>query len=132
MILLFLGLKGPFLILPRVEDHNELHSTPSACISAESNRLHGNRSNPEEMNMSNAMKGEPGLATRLTPVGVLLPFLCLNDSLVGKTCQAARVDPDPRPHPLPTALRNHPLTRIPSGESIWGSRSKKDRLLKNQ
>jgi hypothetical protein len=24
------------------------------------------------------------------------------------------------------------LTRIPSGESIWGSRSKKDRLLKNQ
>ncbi len=25
-----------------------------------------------------------------------------------------------------------PLTRIPSGESIWGSRSKKDRLLKNQ
>jgi hypothetical protein len=25
-----------------------------------------------------------------------------------------------------------PLTRIPSGESIWGSRSKKDRLLNNQ
>ena len=24
------------------------------------------------------------------------------------------------------------LTRIPSGESIWGSRSKKDRLLNNQ
>jgi hypothetical protein len=24
------------------------------------------------------------------------------------------------------------LTPIPSGESIWGSRSKKDRLLKNQ
>ncbi len=24
------------------------------------------------------------------------------------------------------------LTRIPSGESIWGSRSKKNRLLKNQ
>jgi hypothetical protein len=24
------------------------------------------------------------------------------------------------------------LTRIPSDESIWGSRSKKDRLLKNQ
>ncbi len=26
----------------------------------------------------------------------------------------------------------HVLTRIPTGESIWGSRSKKDRLLKNQ
>jgi hypothetical protein len=28
--------------------------------------------------------------------------------------------------------RGRPLTRIPSGESIWGSRSKKDRLLNNQ
>jgi hypothetical protein len=27
---------------------------------------------------------------------------------------------------------NWPLTRIASGESIWGSHSKKDRLLKNQ
>jgi hypothetical protein len=30
------------------------------------------------------------------------------------------------------AKYHHMLTRIPSGESIWGSRSKKDRLLKNQ
>ncbi len=29
-------------------------------------------------------------------------------------------------------LENWMLTRIPSGEAIWGSRSKKDRLLKNQ
>jgi hypothetical protein len=32
-----------------------------------------------------------------------------------------------------TAKKLHTfLTRIPSGESIWGSCSKKDRLLKNQ
>ncbi len=29
-------------------------------------------------------------------------------------------------------ITSQSLTRIPSGESIWGSRSKKDRLLKNQ
>jgi hypothetical protein len=33
--------------------------------------------------------------------------------------------------PLFKKLRDN-LTRIPSGESIWGSRSKKDRLLNNQ
>jgi hypothetical protein len=36
--------------------------------------LHGNRSNTEEISMSNALNGEPGLATGLIPIGVLLPF----------------------------------------------------------
>jgi hypothetical protein len=38
-------------------------------------RLYGDRSNPEEINRSNAMYGEPGLATGLTSIGMILSFL---------------------------------------------------------
>jgi hypothetical protein len=37
---------------------------------------HGNESNPLEINMSKAMKGKPGLATGLTTLGALHPFIC--------------------------------------------------------
>jgi hypothetical protein len=36
---------------------------------------HGNESNPLEISMSSAMKGEPGLATGLTTLGALHPFI---------------------------------------------------------
>ncbi len=38
------------------------------------NHAHGDESNPLEVNMSNAMKGEPGLATGLTTLGALHPL----------------------------------------------------------
>ncbi len=38
-------------------------------------RAHGDESNPLEISMSSAMKGEPGLATGLTTLGALLPFI---------------------------------------------------------
>jgi hypothetical protein len=38
-------------------------------------RAHGDESNPLETSMPSAMKGEPGLATGLTRLGVLLPFI---------------------------------------------------------
>ncbi len=36
---------------------------------------YGDESNPLEISMSSAMKGEPGLATGLTALGALLPFI---------------------------------------------------------
>jgi hypothetical protein len=86
MILLFLDLQGGlFHSLSRVEDHSEFHSLPEAfghmsphcrfsdlvpfrlrIFSAQvgnRTRAHGDESNPLEISMSSAMKGEPGLAT---------------------------------------------------------------------
>jgi hypothetical protein len=37
---------------------------------------HGYESNPLEISMSSAMKSEPGLATGLTTLGALHPFIC--------------------------------------------------------
>jgi hypothetical protein len=38
-------------------------------------RAHGDKSNPLEISMSSAMKGELGLATGLTTLGALHPFI---------------------------------------------------------
>ncbi len=81
----------------RVADNIEFHSSPEAfghmsphcrfsdlgpfrlrIFSAQvGNRTcaHGDESNPLEISMSSAMKGEPGLATGLTTLGALLPFI---------------------------------------------------------
>jgi hypothetical protein len=64
---------------------------------------HGDESNPLEISMSSAMKGEPGLATGLTTLGALHPFIRAWKSGHRNLCQA-RIEPGPEPHPLPTAL----------------------------
>jgi hypothetical protein len=97
MSLLFLDLQGALFHSPsRVEDHSEFHSLPEAfghmsphCPFSDlgpfrltifaaqvGNRTcaHGNESNPLDISMSSAMKGEPGLATGLTTLGALHPF----------------------------------------------------------
>jgi hypothetical protein len=89
MILLFLDLQGALFHSPSiVENHSEFHSLPEAfghmfphcrfsdlgpfrlrIFSAQvgnRTRAHGDESNPLEISMSSAMKGEPGLATGLT------------------------------------------------------------------
>ncbi len=98
MILLFLDLQGVLFHSPSiVEDHSEFHSSPEAfghmsphcrfsdlgpfrlrIFSAQvenQTRAHGDESNPLEISMSSAMKGEPGLATGLTTLGALHPFV---------------------------------------------------------
>jgi hypothetical protein len=47
-------------------------------------RAHGDESNPLEISMSSAMKGDPGLATGLTTLGALHPFI--RGSPVTETC----------------------------------------------
>ncbi len=81
----------------RVADDSEFHSSPEAfghmsphCRFSDlgpfrlrifsapvgnRTRTHGDVSNPLEISMSSAMKGEPGLATGLTRLGALLPFI---------------------------------------------------------
>ena len=98
MILLFLDLQGALFHSPsRVEDHSEFHSSTEAfghmsphCrfsdlgpfrlrIFSEQvgnrTRAHVDESNPLEISMSSAMKGEPGLATGLTTLVALHPFI---------------------------------------------------------
>ncbi len=117
MILLFLDLQGALFHCPSiVEDHSEFHSSPEAfghmsmfrlrIFSAQvgnRTRAHGDESNPLEINMSSAMKGEPGLATGLTTLVALHPFICAWKSSHRILCQA-RIEPGLGPHPLPTAL----------------------------
>jgi hypothetical protein len=126
MILLFLDLQGAFFHSPSiVEDQSEFHSLPEAfghmsphcqfsdlgsfrlrIFSAQvGNRTHahGDESNPLEISMSSAMKGELGHATGLTTLGVLHPFICAWQSSHRNLCQA-RIEPRPKPHSLPTAL----------------------------
>ena len=126
MILLFLDLQGALFHSPSiVEDHSEFHSSPEAfghmsphcrfsdlgpfrlrIFSAQvgnRTRAHGDESNPVEISMSSAMKGEPGLATGLTTLGALHPFIRAWKSGYRNLCQA-RIEPGPGPHPLPTAL----------------------------
>ncbi len=64
---------------------------------------HGDESNPLEISMSSAMKGDSGLATGLTRLGALLPFIRAWKSSHRNLCQA-RIEPGPGPHLLPTAL----------------------------
>ncbi len=98
MILLFLELQGAlFHSTIGVEDQSEFHSKPEAfghmsphcrfsnlgmfrlrIFSAQvGNRTHahGDESNPLEISMSSAMKGEPGLSTGLTTFVALHPFI---------------------------------------------------------
>jgi hypothetical protein len=99
MILLFLDLQWALFYSPSiVEDHSEFHSSPEEfghmsphcrfsdlgpfwlrIFSAQvgnRTRAHGDESNPLEISMSSAMKAEPGLATGLTTLGALHPFIC--------------------------------------------------------
>jgi hypothetical protein len=70
---------------------------------------HGDESNPLEISMSNAMKGKPGLATGLTTLGDLHPFIRAWKS-GHRNLYQARIQLGPGPHPLPTALpREQPL-----------------------
>jgi hypothetical protein len=132
MILLFLDLQGALFHSPSiVEDHSEFHSSPQAfghmsphCQFSDlglfrlrifhaqvGNRTsaHGDESNPVEISMSSAMKGEPGLATGLTTLGALHPFIHAWKS-GHRNLYQARIEPGPGPHPLPTALqREKPL-----------------------
>ncbi len=55
-------------------------------------RAHGNKSNPLEISMSTAMKGESGLATGLTTLGALHPFIRAWKSGHRNLCQA-RIEP---------------------------------------
>ncbi len=93
----------------RVADNNEFHSSPEAfghmsphCRFSDlgpfrlrifseqvGNRTHahGDESNPLKISMSNAMKGEPGLATGITRLGALHYTLSfVNGSPVAETC----------------------------------------------
>jgi hypothetical protein len=111
MILLFLYLQGALFHSPSiVEDHSELHSSPEAfwayvsplsvlrpgSVQVENfsaqvgnrTRTHGDESNPLEISVSSAMKGEPGLATRLTTLGALHPFIRAWKSGHRNLCQA--------------------------------------------
>ncbi len=49
-------------------------------------RAHGDESNPLEISMSSAMKGEPGLATGLTRLGALYSLSFVRGSPVTETC----------------------------------------------
>jgi hypothetical protein len=71
MILLFLDLKGALFHSPL-----ELNITVNPIQSQKhlGNCLH-DESNPLKINMSSAMKGEPGLATGLTTMGEPHPFI---------------------------------------------------------
>ncbi len=102
-------LAGPFSLPLRVEDHSEFHSKAEAfghmsphcrfsdlgpfrlrIISAQVGnwtRAHGDESNPLEISMSSAMKGEPGLATGLTTWGALHPFIRVLQSGHRNLCQ---------------------------------------------
>jgi hypothetical protein len=77
-------------------------------------RAHGDESNPLEISMSSAMKGEPGLVTGLTTLGALLPFIRAWKS-GHRNLSQARIEPEPGPHPLPTALPEGvaPLHTVP-------------------
>jgi hypothetical protein len=66
--------------------------------SGDRTRAHGDESNPLEISMSSAIKGEPGLATGLTTGRFTLSFV--HDSPVTETC----VKQEPGPHLLTTAL----------------------------
>ena len=126
MILLFLDLQGALFHSPSiVEDHSEFHSLPEAfghmsphcrfsdlglfrlrIFSAQvgnRTRAHGDESNLLVISMSSVMKGEPGLATGLTALGALHPFIRAWKSGHRNLC-LARIEPGPGPHPLPTAL----------------------------
>ena len=119
MILLFLDLQGALFHSPSiVEDHSEFHSLPEAfghmsphcrfsdlgpfrlrIFSAQvgnRTRAHGDESNPVEISMSSAMKGEPGLATGLTTLGALHPFIRAWKSGHRNLCQA-RIEPHQGP-----------------------------------
>ncbi len=89
--------EGPFSLPLRVEDHSKFHSKPEAyghmsphCRFSDlgpfrlrifstqvgnRTRAHGGESNPLEISMASALKGEPGLATGLTTYGALHPFI---------------------------------------------------------
>jgi hypothetical protein len=70
-------------------------------------RAHGDESNPLEISISSAMKGKPGLATGLTTLGVLHPFICAWKSGHRNLCQA-RIEAGLGPHPLPSLLHTAP------------------------
>jgi len=102
----------------RVADNNEFHSSPEAfghmsphcrfsdlgpfrlrIFSAQvgnRTRAHGDESNPVEISISSAMKGEPGLATGLTTLGALHPFIRAWKSGHRNLCQA-RIEPGQGP-----------------------------------
>jgi hypothetical protein len=126
MILLFSWPPGgPFSLPLRVEDHSEFHSLPEAfghmsphCLFSDlgpfrlrifspqvvnQTPAHGDESNPLEISMSSAMKGGSGLATGLTTLGALHPFIRAWPSGHRNLCQA-RIELGPGPHLLPTAL----------------------------
>ncbi len=115
----------------RVADDSEFHSSPEAfghmspyCRFSDlgpfrlrifstqvgkRTRAHGDKSNPLQISMSSAMKGEPGLATGLTRLGALLSFIRAWKSGHRNLCQA-RIEPGTGPYLLPTALpREWPL-----------------------
>ena len=84
MILLFLDLQGALFHSPLELKItvNSIQCRPGSVqvenFSAQvGNRTHahGDESNPLEISMSSAMKGEPGLATGLTTLGALNPFI---------------------------------------------------------
>ncbi len=83
-------------------------------------RTHGDESNPLEISMSSAMKGEPGLATGLTTLGPLHPFICaVHDSPVTETsvkrgsasyCSTEGVAPLHTAIPVPVIVSPVPVT----------------------